>query len=423
MFSFSSSCRYGWTALHYASTEGNLSVIEYLVRHGADISARDKDGTTAAFRAQAFGHVNVVSYFVQSSGDEDLLLVDDFAVEAEEGGGGGGGGTAGVYSTIDASRKSVSERDASHYEMAVTSPGDGTAVKGKDDVASLVRGQLNEVLAGNPDPYMNPVSKAAAAGDKRGSLDIGINTLTRILKDEFLKFKTDHEISKVPDNTKQPDTTTPHDWAPDYEDISKYGKGTVRSQDFNFDQFAAADDVPVPEVNPPPLPPRQNSIGEIKENPASGSSKKKSGGKNARKKKNLDRVNYATLTFEEVAKRHPAKTKALLILNRFDHSGTVMEACFQVLVQNMGDGDTETWKRLAAALPLRNRPDAVKRRIRNIEMQYPADPRKQALGSLQDWRYYFGESANVDALIAAMKQCGLEDKVTLVEAAALEFNA
>lgn len=400
-----SSCRYGWTALHYASTEGNLPVIEYLVRHGADISARDKDGTTAAFRAQAFGHVNVVSYFVQSSGDEDLLLVDDFAVEAEDSGGGG----AGVYATVDASRKSGSERDASHYEMAVTSPGDG-----KDDVATVVRGQLNEILAGNLDPYMNPVSRET--GGNRGSLDIGLNTLTRILKDEFLKFKTDHEISKVQD-TKQPDTSTPCEWSPDYEDISKFGKGTVRSQDFNLDQYA--DDVPVPQANPPPLPPRQNSIGEVKENSAPSNSKKKSGGK--KKKKNLDRVNYATLTFEEVAKRHPAKTKALLILNRFDHSGTVMEACFQVLVQNMGD--PETWKRLASALPLRNRPDAVKRRIRNIEMQYPADPRKQALGSLQDWRYYFGESANVDALIAAMKLCDLEDKVTLVEAAALEFNA
>ena len=44
--------RYGWSALHYACTEGHKDVVEYLKASGIDIYLRDKDGTTGAFRAQ-----------------------------------------------------------------------------------------------------------------------------------------------------------------------------------------------------------------------------------------------------------------------------------------------------------------------------------------------------------------------------------
>ncbi len=45
-------CRYGWSALHYACTEGNKEVVEFLKQAGIDLLLRDKDGTTGAFRAQ-----------------------------------------------------------------------------------------------------------------------------------------------------------------------------------------------------------------------------------------------------------------------------------------------------------------------------------------------------------------------------------
>lgn len=430
-----SRCRYGWTALHYASTEGNLPVIEYLVRGGADVGARDKDGTTAAFRAQAVGHANVVSYFVRTSGDADLLLVDDSSADSAD------DNDDDVYSTIDSSRKSgktsrdedSKEDDSSHYyETSATTTIDKSTARGKGDVASLVRDQLNEIFGDDFDPYVNPVSKGAGG---RVPLEIGVNTLTRILKDEFLKFKVDHEVRKATDSksdmSASSDTVWPDYAPPDYEDISKYAKGTVRSQDFNVSQYATVVfDAPAPEVDhPPPLPPRNNpAIDSSKQEVPPGSSsknKKKPGNRRSKGgggggKKNLGRTNYATLTFADVVDRHPAKTKALLMLNRFDHSSAVMDACFQALVENLGD--VEDWKRLSAALPLRSRPEAVHDRIRTIEMQHPANPRKQAIGALQDWRSHVGETADVDALVEAMKQCGLEDKVILVETAAQEFN-
>ena len=54
---------YGWTALHYASIEGNLELIKQLVQHGVDVAVRDKDGTCAALRAKWRGHEHVVAYF------------------------------------------------------------------------------------------------------------------------------------------------------------------------------------------------------------------------------------------------------------------------------------------------------------------------------------------------------------------------
>lgn len=437
-----SCCRYGWTALHYAGTEGNLPVIEYLVREGgADVSARDKDGTTAAFRAQALGHSNVVSYFVKTSGDEDLLLVDDSTADSDSDDGD-------IYATIDSLRKSEkttkdedSKEDSSRYETAVTttmtsSSDKSTAMGRGGDVANLVRDQLKEIFGDEDfDPYVNPVSKGAGG---RVPLEIGVNTLTRILKDEFLKFKADHEVVKATDSSKpvvstSSDSTWPDFPPPDhYEDISKYAKGTIRSQDFNLSQYATVgfDAEAVPEVDapPPPLPKRNNHTAvESKREaaPESISSKKTNSGGSRRTKgggrKNLDRANYATLTFADVADRHPAKTKALLMLDRFDRSAAVMDACFQALIENLGD--VEDWKRLAAALPLRYRPEAAQNRIRTIEMQHPANPRKQALGALQDWRSHVGaETATVDALVEAMKQCGLDDKVVLVETAAQEVN-
>lgn len=429
--------RYGWTALHYASTEGNLPVIEYLVRGGADVGVRDKDGTTAAFRAQAVGHATVVSYFVRTSGDDDLLLVDDSSADSAD----DDADDDDVYSTIDSSRKSgkttndedSKEGDSSRYyetSANTTTTIDKSTARGRGDVASLVRDQLNEIFGDDFDPYVNPVAKGAGG---RVPLEIGVNTLTRILKDEFLKFKVDHEVRKAtdskPDTSASSDTAWPDFAPPDYEDISKYAKGTVRSQDFNLSQYATVVfDAPAPEVDPPPpLPPRNNpAVESSKPEAPPGSSlknKKKPGNRKTKGgggKKNLGRTNYATLTFADVADRHPAKTKALQMLDRFDRSSAVMDACFQALVENLGD--VEDWKRLSAALPLRNRPEAVHDRIRTIEMQHPANPRKQAIGALQDWRSHVGETADVDALVEAMKQCGLEDKVILVETAAQEFN-
>ncbi|ELU00410.1 hypothetical protein CAPTEDRAFT_99484 [Capitella teleta] len=67
---------YGWTAVHYAATEGHLDVLHVLVAGGADVTLRDKDGTAAAFRANVNGHSDVVSYLIER-GDPEMLNVDD----------------------------------------------------------------------------------------------------------------------------------------------------------------------------------------------------------------------------------------------------------------------------------------------------------------------------------------------------------
>ena len=59
-------------ALHIAAARGNLPLITYLVDHGGDISAKDGNGKTPVDVASAWGHDEVVEYF--------LALVSDGGV-------------------------------------------------------------------------------------------------------------------------------------------------------------------------------------------------------------------------------------------------------------------------------------------------------------------------------------------------------
>ena len=68
-------CRYGWTALHYAAVQGQFDVVELLLARGADVSARDKDGATAAYRAQAAGHDDIICLMKSLVDHDDLLTV------------------------------------------------------------------------------------------------------------------------------------------------------------------------------------------------------------------------------------------------------------------------------------------------------------------------------------------------------------
>ena len=68
---------YGWTAVHYASTEGHLDVLKVLVAGGADVNLRDKDGTAAAFRANVNGHQDVVSFLIEHGDVETLNVMDN----------------------------------------------------------------------------------------------------------------------------------------------------------------------------------------------------------------------------------------------------------------------------------------------------------------------------------------------------------
>jgi len=68
------------TPLHYASQNGHLSVVEYLVNQKADINAKTKEifsGTPLHYAAQN-GHLSVVEYLVNQKAD---INAKNFGVE------------------------------------------------------------------------------------------------------------------------------------------------------------------------------------------------------------------------------------------------------------------------------------------------------------------------------------------------------
>ena len=50
----------GSTPLHWASHEGHVEVVDYLLDHGADIKAKNTSGETPLSDASNMGHVEVV---------------------------------------------------------------------------------------------------------------------------------------------------------------------------------------------------------------------------------------------------------------------------------------------------------------------------------------------------------------------------
>jgi truncated hemoglobin YjbI len=57
------------TALHMAARRGNVLVAQSLLRHGADIEARDKNGDTPLHRAVKCGHVEMVAFLLSQGAD------------------------------------------------------------------------------------------------------------------------------------------------------------------------------------------------------------------------------------------------------------------------------------------------------------------------------------------------------------------
>tara|TARA_R110000744_G_scaffold208098_1_gene326805 strand:+ start:376 stop:657 length:282 start_codon:yes stop_codon:yes gene_type:complete len=60
---------YKRTALHFASSYGELETVQYLVGNGADVNSRDYKGRTPLYTASYFGNLEIVEY-LESKGAE-----------------------------------------------------------------------------------------------------------------------------------------------------------------------------------------------------------------------------------------------------------------------------------------------------------------------------------------------------------------
>jgi len=62
----------GWTALHYASENGHLGVVCYLLDQGADINARGDLGQSPLYVACQEGHLEVVELLMSRGADPTI---------------------------------------------------------------------------------------------------------------------------------------------------------------------------------------------------------------------------------------------------------------------------------------------------------------------------------------------------------------
>ncbi|CAD5119750.1 DgyrCDS8345 [Dimorphilus gyrociliatus] len=65
--------QYGWSCLHFACVDGMKEIAQLLLEAGIDPMERDKDGTTAAYRAKEAGYIEIVD-LIRIYNDSDRLL-------------------------------------------------------------------------------------------------------------------------------------------------------------------------------------------------------------------------------------------------------------------------------------------------------------------------------------------------------------
>uniref|UniRef100_A0A8C5LY91 Ankyrin repeat domain 39 n=1 Tax=Leptobrachium leishanense TaxID=445787 RepID=A0A8C5LY91_9ANUR len=68
--------RFGYTALHYSSRHGNLSVCRLLLDSGADSNAQTHGGSTPLHRAAYCGHILVVKLLLDRGADPAMVDSD-----------------------------------------------------------------------------------------------------------------------------------------------------------------------------------------------------------------------------------------------------------------------------------------------------------------------------------------------------------
>src|SRR6266850_33535 len=59
----------GRTPLHWASSRGDIELAQLLIQHGADATAEDNDGSTPLYRASEGGHIELAQFLIQHGAD------------------------------------------------------------------------------------------------------------------------------------------------------------------------------------------------------------------------------------------------------------------------------------------------------------------------------------------------------------------
>ncbi|MGC8743255.1 MAG: ankyrin repeat domain-containing protein [Verrucomicrobiia bacterium] len=65
--------REGKTPLHYASAKGQLAVVEWLVKNGANVNARNSSGITPLYLAKGFGKKDVAEFLEKHGGSAEIV--------------------------------------------------------------------------------------------------------------------------------------------------------------------------------------------------------------------------------------------------------------------------------------------------------------------------------------------------------------
>jgi ankyrin repeat protein len=63
---------YGWPPLIYGAFNGHASIVDYLLKHGAEINATTANGSTALFFAARYGHLEVVELLLKNRADAKI---------------------------------------------------------------------------------------------------------------------------------------------------------------------------------------------------------------------------------------------------------------------------------------------------------------------------------------------------------------
>ena len=248
---------------------------------------------------------------------------------------------------------------------------------------SRIRRVIQKELEAAFSDYQNPADVVGAASAKRSDEDevimagVGLQTMTRLMREEIQKYKDQIVKPGLPPKPAYTDATDIKEeceYESLYDTLKGFGQAPAPPDVLQAESGGAENEV----RQAPPLPPRNNHEDEVP----------------------LDElINSVSI------KGQP--------------TSMALNAAIRKLAQILGTD----WKKLARALPIHRSPSRCEDRIRKIEKEHLGNTERQAVQALLDWRLNMGGAAEVDALIIAMRKCGLQDKIEEMEMVTSEFTA